>query len=182
MPTQVRERKVGDLFEYEIEHPVTIRRNQSALVPIVLRPFEGRPVLLYNKPARAENPMRCVEFRNTTGLTLEGGPVTVLEGEGAKLRIPALRGQPGQEIVAGIRPEDLHIVDDPGAADALTGTVELIESVGSEAFVHATSGGWRLIARSSPYQLPVLGASIKLQPAADRMHFFDAQSGQRLEA
>jgi hypothetical protein len=79
-PTQVRERKLGDLFEYEIEHPVTIRRNQSALVPIVLRSFEGRPVLLYNKQARAENPMRCVEFKNTTGLTLEGGPVTVLEG------------------------------------------------------------------------------------------------------
>jgi hypothetical protein len=78
-PTQVRERKIGDLFEYEIEHPVTIRRNQSALVPIVLKGFEGRPVLLYNKLTRAENPMRCVEFKNTTGLTLEGGPVTVLE-------------------------------------------------------------------------------------------------------
>jgi hypothetical protein len=80
MPAQVRERKLGDLFEYEIEHPVTIRRNQSALVPIVLRPFEGRPVLLYNKATRAENPLRAVEFKNTTGLTLEGGPVTVLEG------------------------------------------------------------------------------------------------------
>jgi hypothetical protein len=79
-PVQVRERKVGDLFEYHIEHPVTIRRNQSALAPIVLRSFEGRPVLLYNKETRAENPMRCVEFKNTTGLTLEGGPVTVLEG------------------------------------------------------------------------------------------------------
>jgi hypothetical protein len=79
-PAQVRERKLGDLFEYQIEHPVTIRRNQSALVPIVLRPFEGRPVLLYNKATRAENPMRCVELKNTTGLTLEGGPVTVLEG------------------------------------------------------------------------------------------------------
>jgi hypothetical protein len=79
-PAQVRERKIGDLFEYEIEHPVTIRRNQSALVPIVLRPFDGRPVLLYNKDNRPENPMRCVEFKNTTGLTLEGGPVTVLEG------------------------------------------------------------------------------------------------------
>jgi hypothetical protein len=77
--TQVRERKIGDLFEYEIEHPVTIQRNQSALVPIVLRPFEGNPVLLYNKKNRAENPMRCIEFKNTTGLTLEGGPVTVLE-------------------------------------------------------------------------------------------------------
>ena len=79
-PAQVRERKLGDLFEYDIEHPVTIRRNQSALVPIVLRPFEGRPVLLHNRNTRPGNPMRAVEFKNTTGLTLEGGPLTVLEG------------------------------------------------------------------------------------------------------
>jgi hypothetical protein len=78
-PAQVRERKLGDLFEYEIAHPVTIRRNQSALVPIVQRSFEGRPVLLYNPRNRADNPMRAVEMKNTTGLTLEGGPVTVLD-------------------------------------------------------------------------------------------------------
>lgn len=77
--TQTRERHVGDLFEYAIERPVTVRRNQSALVPIVLKPFTGKPVLLYQKHARPENPIRCVEFENTTGLTLEGGPVTVLD-------------------------------------------------------------------------------------------------------
>lgn len=76
---QTRERQVGDLFEYGIEKPVTVRRNQSALVPILLKPFAGGSVLLYQKAARAENPIRCVEFENTTGLTLEGGPVTVLE-------------------------------------------------------------------------------------------------------
>src|SRR5262249_20157665 len=79
-PAQVREPPLGDLCEYQIEHPVTIRRNQSALVPIVLRPFEGRPVLLHNRATRPRNPMRCVELKNTTGLTLEGGPLTVLEG------------------------------------------------------------------------------------------------------
>jgi hypothetical protein len=67
------------LFEYTIDTPVTVRRNQSALVPIVLKPFKGQTVLLYQKHARAENPIRCVEFENTTGLTLEGGPVTVLD-------------------------------------------------------------------------------------------------------
>ena len=33
-------------------------------------------MLLYNKQTRAENPMRCVELKNTTGLTLEGGPLS----------------------------------------------------------------------------------------------------------
>jgi multiple sugar transport system ATP-binding protein len=102
----------------------------------------------------------------------------VLEGNDVQLRLPAVQASAGQEIVAGVRPEDLHRVDGAGN---LTGTVELLESVGSEAFIHATSGGWKLIARSSPYNLPALGARITLQPAPERIHFFDAQTGKRLE-
>jgi multiple sugar transport system ATP-binding protein len=105
----------------------------------------------------------------------------VLEGDGAQLRLPQFKTQSGQEIVAGVRPEDLHIVADEQVPGSLTGTVELLESVGSEAFIHATSGGWKLIARASPYNLPAIGAPITLQPAPDRIHFFDAQTGQRLE-
>jgi hypothetical protein len=99
-PVQVRERKLGDLFEYAIEHPVTIRRNQSALVPIVLRPFEGKPVLLHNRQTRPENPMRAVEFRNTTGLTLEGGPITVLES-GSYV---------GEAMLETIKPDEQRLV------------------------------------------------------------------------
>jgi multiple sugar transport system ATP-binding protein len=106
----------------------------------------------------------------------------MLEGDGVQLRLTAVKAQAGQEIVAGVRPEDLHVVEGTAArGGSLTGTVELIESVGSEAFIHATSGGWRLIARSSPYNLPAVGARITLQPAPDRIHFFDAQTGKRLE-
>lgn len=99
-PAQVRERKLGDLFQYEIEHAVTIKRNQAALVPIVLRPFKGRSVLLYNKANRAENPMRCVEFENTTGLTLEGGPVTVLEGG----------DYVGEAMLDTLKPDEMRLV------------------------------------------------------------------------
>jgi multiple sugar transport system ATP-binding protein len=101
----------------------------------------------------------------------------VVAGEGVQLRVPSIKAQEGQEVVAGIRPEDLHIAQ----ADGLAATVELLESVGSEAFVHARSGNWKLIARASPYDLPAIGARITLQPAPDRLHFFDAQTGKRLE-
>lgn len=116
MPVQTRERKIGDLFEYEIEHPVTIKRNQSALVPIVLRTFEGRPVLLYNKATRAENPMRCVEFKNTTGLTLEGGPVTVHES-GSYV---------GEAMLETARPLDQRLV--PFAVELAVTVLDNIES------------------------------------------------------
>src|SRR5262245_65288805 len=115
-PAQGRERKLGDLFEYEIEHPVTIRRNQSALVPIVLRPFEGRPVLLYNKETRAENPMRCVELKNTTGLTLEGGPLTVLEG-GSYV---------GEAMLDTLKPDEQRLV--PYAVELSVFVVDNVES------------------------------------------------------
>jgi hypothetical protein len=71
--------EIGDLFEYRVENPVTVHRNQSALVPILQRPFEGRRVLLWNRATREKNPMACIELKNTTGLTLEGGPVTVTD-------------------------------------------------------------------------------------------------------
>ena len=72
---------VGQLFEYRIEQPVTVQRNQSALVPIVGSPFEGRRKILYNRYNRAENPFAIIDLKNTTGLTLEGGPLTVYEDD-----------------------------------------------------------------------------------------------------
>lgn len=116
MKVQTRERKIGDLFEYEIEHPVTIRRNQSALVPIVLRSFEGRPVLLYNKQTRADNPMRCVEFKNTTGLTLEGGPLSVLEAG----------NYVGEAMLETTKPDDQRLV--PYAVELSVHVLDNIDS------------------------------------------------------
>jgi hypothetical protein len=78
---QTRTVEVGDLFQYAIQNAVTVKRNQSALVPILQKPFEGTRVAVYNPTVREKNPMSAVLFKNTTGMTLEGGPLTVLEGE-----------------------------------------------------------------------------------------------------
>lgn len=74
-------REIGDLLEYRIDHKVTIHRNRSALLPIVTAAVEGGRVALYNESARRDNPMSAVRVINTTGVTLEGGPITVLEGD-----------------------------------------------------------------------------------------------------
>lgn len=93
-------KEVGDLFEYRVDHPVTVHRNQSALVPILQRPFEGRRVLLYNRATREKNPMACLELTNSTGLTLEGGPVTVLEQD----------TYVGEAMLDTMKPEDKRFV------------------------------------------------------------------------
>jgi hypothetical protein len=73
-------REVGEMFEYRIDHPVTIERNRSALVPIVAKEIDGEAVDLYNESVRPGNPLAAVRLKNSTGLTLEGGPLTVLQG------------------------------------------------------------------------------------------------------
>lgn len=72
---------VGELFEYRIGRPVTIKSNSSALVPILNEVIEGERVSLYNASLNPDHPYATVRLINTTGLTLEAGPVTVLEDD-----------------------------------------------------------------------------------------------------
>ncbi len=74
---RVETRESGALFEYRLEHPVSVARGQSALVPILQTSFKGKKVTVYNPEMREKNPMSAVWFHNNTGLTLESGPVTV---------------------------------------------------------------------------------------------------------
>lgn len=78
---QTRTVEVGDLFQYVLDRPVTVKRNQSALVPILAAALSGKRVAIYNPEVRDKNPLSAIWLENTTGLTLEGGPLTVLENE-----------------------------------------------------------------------------------------------------
>lgn len=78
---RTRTQEMGDLFAYEITHPVDVPRGRSALVPILQAEAEIERVAIYNREIRDKNPMTAFRIKNNTGLTLEGGPVTVFEGE-----------------------------------------------------------------------------------------------------
>jgi hypothetical protein len=69
---------MGELFEYHIGNPVSIKRNQSALVPFMSEEVTAKKVLLYDRAIHPMNPMACAEITNTSGLTLETGPITIL--------------------------------------------------------------------------------------------------------
>ncbi|HEX4947705.1 MAG TPA: carboxypeptidase regulatory-like domain-containing protein [Blastocatellia bacterium] len=90
----VSTQEIGELFEYKIDQPVSIKRNSSALIPIVQTSIEGETASLYNARTLKQHPMSAVYLTNTTGLTLEGGPLTVIEsntyaGEALTARIKA---------------------------------------------------------------------------------------------
>ncbi len=93
-------REVGDLFEYKIDHPVTVERNRSAMLPIVARDLEGQGVDLYNEAARAKNPLAAVRLKNTTGLTLEGGPLTVMQGD----------SYVGEALIQTVKPDEQRYI------------------------------------------------------------------------
>ncbi len=68
----------GALFAYHVEHPVSVARGQSAMVPILSRRLPAQRELLYNGAKHPRNPVASLRLANATGLTLERGPVTVL--------------------------------------------------------------------------------------------------------
>ena len=74
--------EMGDLFEYRIEQPVTVNRNRSALIPIIQTKLEGERVSFYNEAVnRNQRPMNSIRLKNISKLTLEGGAVTVIDGD-----------------------------------------------------------------------------------------------------
>lgn len=72
----------GEQFQYRIGTPVTVGRGQSAMVPIIAADLPGRRELLYNSRQLEAHPVATLRLRNTSGLTLERGPVTVIAGDG----------------------------------------------------------------------------------------------------
>lgn len=70
---------VGEQFEYSLKQPITIRRNQSALLPIVSAEVEGEKVSLYNEAGGGQRARLAVWLKNTSGLTLDQGAFTVID-------------------------------------------------------------------------------------------------------
>jgi hypothetical protein len=72
--------KLGDYFQYALDRPVTLPRQKSALLPIVNKDVEGTRVSIYNERTQAKFPLLGLKFKNTSGLHLMQGPITVFEG------------------------------------------------------------------------------------------------------
>jgi hypothetical protein len=71
---------LGDFFQYTIQHPVSLPRQKAAMLPIVQKEVEADRVSIYNERVQAKHPLLGLKFRNTTGMHLMQGPVTVFEG------------------------------------------------------------------------------------------------------
>jgi multiple sugar transport system ATP-binding protein len=123
-------------------------------------------------------------------------------------RRPGLVGGDGRKLVVGIRPEHLTIAS--GGESTLAADVELVESLGNESLVHFSTdartvrnraGVWTAdpaavnasgdiagasaaegVARVDPRVAVASGERVTFAVDVDRLHFFDAESGNAIGA
>ncbi|HNH07139.1 MAG TPA: hypothetical protein PK683_01460, partial [Leptospiraceae bacterium] len=78
--TESRER--DEAFQYTVSNPVSVERGKSAMVPILSGNPEFRKEYIYNENKYKTHPSAVIRMKNTTGLTLEKGPIMILDEEG----------------------------------------------------------------------------------------------------
>ena len=68
----------GELFEYNFAAPVTVKTGESAMLPFLQQRLAARKLLIYTD-SMGLHPMNAAELSNSTGKTLDGGPITVYD-------------------------------------------------------------------------------------------------------
>jgi multiple sugar transport system ATP-binding protein len=101
---------------------------------------------------------------------------------GLPLELPGLRANGRTEAIVGVRPEAMEL-----ASEGLDAGVEVIEELGSDAFVFCSAelpgGATRLVARVPARRAPERGERVRLRPSPEYApHVFDADTGERIGA
>jgi hypothetical protein len=70
---------LGDLFEYRIDRPVTVRQGESTMLPFLQQRINGRKLLIFSESYGSQHPLNAVELTNSSSNTLDGGAVTIFD-------------------------------------------------------------------------------------------------------
>jgi multiple sugar transport system ATP-binding protein len=140
------------------------------------------PNELYDKPANAF----VAGFIGSPAMNLHTVPISadgVRIGENSTLeldrdQLTLLHNAGLEEVTVGIRPEQLEIADSGG----IEVVVDLVEDLGSEAYVYTHAGpGVLLVARSDPRTAPKLAETVRLRKHPDGVvHLFNPDTGERI--
>ena len=148
----------------------------------------GPPLELYRSPVN-----RFVAgFLGSPGMNFVPGRIEAegdglafaAEGGGLRIAIPSREGlAAGRPVILGIRPEDVHL-DGAGPASASRATLrlEMAETMGNETIVTLSAGAHEIVARIPPRPLPAPGTAVEAGFDVARLHFFDPDSGEAVEA
>ena len=97
---------------------------------------------------------------------------------GTEVRLPP--AATGRSVVLGFRPESLAL-----GSDGVPARVEVVEELGADAYIFCIADlngeSKKLVARVDARRVPDRGSRVTLSPAAEDVHVFDAESGERIE-
>jgi multiple sugar transport system ATP-binding protein len=161
----------------------------------------GDPVTIYNSPAN----QFVARFIGSPPMNLFDGALATMDGEltlqtgfGDFKVAPALKtrlfanpklGMGQTRVVCGIRAEDVSVISaSPAGGDAASsdrvavanGMVDLVEPLGSDVYVNVVLGGDMLLARVNPADAPRENDPVQVGIILNKIHFFDAESGNNL--
>jgi multiple sugar transport system ATP-binding protein len=111
-----------------------------------------------------------------TGMSADSKIKVTLTDEQAGI----LSASDGSEIVVGVRPEHLTEGSINDAGFSAVAKVEVIEFLGNDEHIHATSDDIKLVAILNAHSNVALEDSITLSAPHDSVHFFDSTTGLRL--
>lgn len=117
-----------------------------------------------------------VEEADTGKFYIDGGSFRLAVPDS---KVEPLRPYKGQQIIFGIRPEDIHAYEftPPGVVPAeLDAEVDVTELMGNEIFIYGLTGGRQFIARVDPRTRAHSGETMRFNVNMENMHAFDPSS------
>jgi multiple sugar transport system ATP-binding protein len=142
----------------------------------------GTPLEVYANPSN----VFVAQFIGTPPMNLVRGTVADAALRTSSFSIPLpQRIRPsvknGQELIAGIRPENLGDRSKArGESATINATVDIVEPIGHESIIYATAGTEHLVAIFEPQSAPKIGEAIAMTVDVDSTHIFDAATEQRM--
>jgi multiple sugar transport system ATP-binding protein len=143
----------------------------------------GTPLGLYNKPINrfvagfigspAMNIMKSTIREQNGKLVADEGDFAI---ELDSRLIDVMRPFLGKDVLIGIRPEDLVVIDKPTAGQSVTAKVEVVEPLGSEILLYVSTTQHQIIVRIPPHFEFRVGDTAYFKPAMEKVHFFDLET------
>jgi len=144
------------------------------------------PLTIYDHPANrfvasfiGSPPMNFLKgqvVRSGQGLFFSNGTLRLRIVDEMAARLLAYEDRP---ILFGIRPEDLYdklFITDAPTDCIVTSTVELVEPLGAEVYLHLRAGQHPLLARVGPHARPEVNQDLDLVFDMGKAHFFDSET------
>ncbi|MEC9469520.1 MAG: sn-glycerol-3-phosphate import ATP-binding protein UgpC [Pseudomonadota bacterium] len=142
----------------------------------------GAPIDVYDKPASTF----VASFIGSPAMNLlkvkaDGNGLALVTGTG--LKGANAKGRDAYTI--GIRPEHLEVVTAPGEGEGLhlEASVNVLEPVGAESYLYSSfaDGGDEILVRVSSHARHEPGEKLYLRAAPENVHYFDAETGRRID-